>query len=287
MDGKFVILKVANLSNFEGKVMRSSLHFRQAFVSQFGLLFKDWRTTVITGLILVLLSLIAGWIPDGLTAIVFDGEREKGIKMLSFSLVLLALLLLFGWWVSKRGNFDVNVKRPEKKKVLILFLSPVRGREEDLALLKELSFQAVDSSPFRSWEMPLRAVAYHAEKLEKLIVLTSPQSSQQFPLFKRLLTSFFKENLRLLPILERAEEVRVNDFEDIEEVFGALNAIYKRLVKEGYKDKDVMLDVTGGQKTVSIAGAFMTLYRGREFQYISTNDKENIKSYDVEFVPED
>ncbi|RUM42703.1 MAG: hypothetical protein DSY35_04920 [Desulfurobacterium sp.] len=267
--------------------MRSSLHFRQAFISQFGLLFKDWRTTVITGFILVLLSLIAGWIPDGLTAIVFDGEREKGIKMLSFSLVLLALLLLFGWWVSKRGNFDVNVKRPEKKKVLILFLSPVRGREEDLALLKELSFQAVDSSPFRSWEMPLRAVAYHAERLEKLIVLTSPQSSQQFPLFKKLLTSFFKENLRLLPILERAEEVRVNDFEDIEEVFGALNAIYKRLVREGYKDKEVILDVTGGQKTVSIAGAFMTLYRGREFQYISTNDKESIKSYDVEFAPED
>ncbi|TCK06211.1 hypothetical protein [Phorcysia thermohydrogeniphila] len=269
--------------------LRSSLHFRQAFISQFGLLFKDWRTTVITGFVLVLLSLIAGWIPDGLTAFLFDGEREKGIKMLAISLGLLAFLLLLGWWVSKRGNFDVNVKKPEKKKVLVLFLSPVRGKEEDLTSLVsgELSFKAVDGSPFRNWEVPLRAIAYHGEKLERLIVLTSPQSSKQFALFKKLASSFFKGDSRLLSVLEKAQEVKINDFEDIEEVFGALNSIYQRLSEDGYKDRDVIVDVTGGQKTVSIAGAFMTLYRGREFQYISTNDKENIKSYDIEFVPED
>ena len=273
--------------------LRSSLHFRQAFVSQFGLLFKDWRTTVITGFVIILLSLIAGWIPDGLTALFFDGEKEKGIKMLSVSLSLLAFLLLLGWWVSKKGSFDVSVKKPEKKKVLVLFLSSLRGKEEDFQkdltslISRELSFKDVNATSLRNWEMPLRAIAYHGEKLEKLIVLTSPQSSKQFALFKELAFSFFKKNPKLLSVLENVQEVKINDFEDIEEVFGALNTLYQRLNKEGYKDKDVIVDVTGGQKTVSIAGAFMTLYRGREFQYISTNDKENIKSYDIEFVPED
>ncbi len=42
----------------------------------------------------------------------------------------------------------------------------------------------------------------------------------------------------------------------------------------------MIIDVTGGQKPTSIAGALMTLYYDREFQYVSTQNYK-VKSYDV------
>ena len=77
------------------------------------------------------------------------------------------------------------------------------------------------------------------------------------------------------------------DFEDIDLMVAILHDLYKNLAKDGYKDRDIIVDVTGGQKTNGIAGAvFAVLVRDRRFQYASTNNVRNLRSYDVLYADE-
>lgn len=71
------------------------------------------------------------------------------------------------------------------------------------------------------------------------------------------------------------------DFKDVKEVFNVIEDFYKR---PDIKPKDVLVDITGGQKTNSIAGGIATLAVGRRFQYIGTNDKQ-VNAYDVGYFP--
>ncbi|WP_035586466.1 hypothetical protein [Hippea jasoniae] len=63
--------------------------------------------------------------------------------------------------------------------------------------------------------------------------------------------------------------------------------IFDKLKQDGIKNKDVILDITGGQKIASTAAAFMTLlYPDREFEYVSTSNYQ-IKAFDIEIVKND
>ena len=66
------------------------------------------------------------------------------------------------------------------------------------------------------------------------------------------------------------------------EVFNVIEDFYK---KPGIKPKEVLVDITGGKKTNSIAGGIATLAMGRMFQYIGTNDKQ-VTAYDVGHFPD-
>ncbi len=46
-------------------------------------------------------------------------------------------------------------------------------------------------------------------------------------------------------------------------------------------EEDIIIDVTGGQKTTSIAGAVITLNSQVSFQYVQTNEPYKIMAYDV------
>ena len=266
-------------------------HIRKAFVSQFGIFFKDGKAAAISGLVILLISLVSGWIPDGfseiLSAIFFEGNLLKGVVQLVFGLSILFTLIYCAHRFSKEGEFEVYTDTPEKKKVLVPFLSSI-GKKTNGDLMKEIeqlevdSFEHLNSSPLRSWRMPLEAIKYHLPKLEKIVVITSPESSEQLDAFKKLVQKFFVGH----PL--SIEEKKVPSFENVKELFRALNEVYRSLKDEDkYRDKDVIIDITGGQKINSIAGAFMTLlYSNREFQYVSTNSFE-VKSYDVMLVSKD
>ena len=267
-------------------------------MSQFGLFFKDGKTAIATALVIVGLSIVAGWIPDGLSEILFEGNWKKGFFMFGMGIFILSLLTFYAWKYSKEGKFEAFDNVPDKKKVLILFLSaiaPGGNPKEAQTLMEEVKnipdkevipfkekVVLVQNNPLlRSWRMPLEAIEHHQQKLEKLILITSPQSSNQLVAFKELINRFFGKKITNILI-----EAEVSNFENIKEIFNTLDKIYEDLEKEGYKNKDVIIDVTGGQKTNSIAGAFMTLLYDREFQYISTNTKE-LKSYDVRLITDD
>jgi len=106
-----------------------------------------------------------------------------------------------------------------------------------------------------------------------LIVITSRESSKQFEAFKQLVGNIFKNRFDI-------EEIGMENFESVERLFNSINQIYEKLNLENYRDKDIIIDITGGQKPNSIAAALMTIYYRREFQYISTKDYK-VKSYDI------
>ncbi len=206
--------------------------------------------------------------------------------MFVIAIIFLLLVLWTAKWIIHPYKYAVVSEDPSKKRALILFLSNVRGNQEKLEkLLNELKkveqlegkLKELNNTDFRSWRMPLEAVKYHLGKLEKVIVITSNSSSEQFNMFSKLLEEFFPEkNIKL-------EEIKAGNFEDFNQVQEAIEKAYKKLKTDGIKEKDTILDITGGQKIVSIVGALLSLNPGREFEYVSTTNY-SVKSYDVEIV---
>ncbi|MEO2069463.1 MAG: hypothetical protein ABGX27_08180 [Desulfurobacteriaceae bacterium] len=279
------------------KLNRSSVHIKRAFISQFGMFFRDKSTAFWTGLIFLALSIVAGWIPDGLEKILFEKDKRSGIFLFISGLIILIVLGYLGVKYSHESKFEVYDEEPEKKKILIPFLSVINKGEnivDSQTLLEEIE-KIPDNLPLeekieviqqnsllRKWRMPIEAIKYHQPKLEKIIVITSSQSLEQVPAFKELVKKCFGESFE-----KKIVKKLVSDFENIKELFNVLDDVYSEIRKEGYRDKDAIIDITGGQKINSIAGAFMTsFYNDREFQYVSTQNHK-IKSYDVRLIVDD
>ncbi|SMO71300.1 CRISPR-associated protein (Cas_Cas02710) [Balnearium lithotrophicum] len=263
-------------------------HFRRAFISQIGFLFKDKKTAFITGFIISLLSIVAGWIPDGLNEFFFEKDA-KGIILFGIAIFILTILILCAYKLSEELEYDIYEEEPEKRKVLILFLSDNKPNkdqiEEIIQSLKEISnleekIEKIQNSDIKNWRMPLEAIKFHLPKLEKIIVVTSPSSSKKFNLFRLLSETVFNKKLNFV-------EKKAADFESVKHIFNLIRKTFEELEKENYKDKDIIIDVTGGTKPVSIAGALTTsYYPSRKFQYISNVDY-SVKSYDVRLISRD
>jgi len=279
------------------RLNKSTVHIKRAFVSQFGIFFKDWKTALSIAIVSVALSLVAGWIPDGLSEIIsakffHNGDITRGTLLFVFGLSILGILIIVGWKLSEEARYDVSEDFPDKKKVLIPFLSNARGSEknilDEIEKLRELStveekIERVNELPsIKSWRMPLEAIKYHKPKLERVVVITSDKSSKHFNAFKELVKEVFGKE-----VSDMLVEKKVKSFENIKELFNALNEIYKELREDKFRDRDTIIDITGGQKTSSVAAAFMTAYYSdREFEYVSTEDY-TVKSYDVRLITND
>ena len=333
---------------------------KRVLSSQFGNIFRSEATTLMFGIFLFLTSLIAGWIPDGLAALIFDHNYIQGLVMLGISIGLLILVLWGAYHYRQNLRWDFDSRKADKKKVLILFLSKpncpppqeeynkkldndndnnsnnsnakkdshlkdkkekmdqnnkqitvadskktntpnttkdsLKSCDEDLIKLKNLRkrnikefFKELNNSKYRSWEMPIRAIKHHCSEngpLKKVIVFTSEASDEFFDQFKDLLPEeVCHGDVEITNHkIESSQEEKA--FEDIKAVAKAINDIYEKLLNEGYTNKDIIVDITGGQKVNSIAAALIAALEDIEFQYISTNDKE-IKAYRVVLVKED
>ncbi|MBI5780573.1 MAG: hypothetical protein HZA65_02745 [Rhodocyclales bacterium] len=66
------------------------------------------------------------------------------------------------------------------------------------------------------------------------------------------------------------------------EIISLLNDLVNEAKEDGYQEKDIMIDITGGQKTASVAGALVTLHHSElEFQYVGTNAPYVTKSFNA------
>jgi hypothetical protein len=170
---------------------------------------------------------------------------------------------------------------PNKKKNLILFLSALNENSPDPSQIKTFSDFDKIKIP---WQMPVIAINYHLPVLENVFVVLSEKSKNNFEDFKDLVNRLFPDkNINIIPI---GKEKDIN-FENFEDVNNILENVYNDL-KEKYhaKDRDIILDVTSGQKIISIVGAMQTLLTpDREFQYVSTSDYQ-VKSFDVRYHEE-
>jgi hypothetical protein len=169
-----------------------------------------------------------------------------------------------------------------------------------------------------SWRIPLEAIAYHAEarsgaaagRLREVIVIPSADRAgaagvtsgtyHDLPLFCQLLETLRNSTpmmspfsvrglkdlldtcgVQLLPARDYSAGV---DFESALAMVNALTDAYDALTRLDFPDKDILVDVTGGQKVPTVAGAVVALAEGRRFQYVSTHDYL-VRTYDVTYMP--
>lgn len=241
---------------------------RKSVESILGSNYFSWWAIFCTVIILIIIA----WIPDGFTSLIW-GNRLKGV--IEFG-VALCLLIIIVFYVKRNtaAHYIVEVNQAPSKQTrhLVLFLSDMQQKEIEEILQDPTTI----TKGRKKWEMPYLAVQYHRH-LESLYVITSDSTTKQFPLFRTFIRQAFPE--RTLSV----EELTPGgiDFEDIASVFNGIEDFYHT---RGIHKNDVLVDVTGGQKTNSIAGAIATLSVDRKFQYISARTK-GVNSYDVGYFP--
>jgi len=209
-------------------------------------------------------------------------------------------------------------QEPAKREVLFWFLSTLNpeiisknpsgipsGFEPTWNLAEDTkSLKAMQVRPQWNWEMALHSINHHLPKLRVLLLIVSPESARE----ARLLVSFLRkyhelDSLRIY-LLARQENgspkiaVIQNDDTEIPSAFGwdfehfveLTNAIKTALNKNQWptgedqkriRDRNIMIDFTGGQKVTSVVAAIMTFNRPVGTQYVSTRSRR-IFGYDLE-----
>ncbi|MDQ7055057.1 MAG: hypothetical protein Q9M89_00535 [Persephonella sp.] len=239
--------------------------------------FLNWKTF----LFIVAFSVSLSWIGDGIYEIVKKYlPAYYFVFLLTAGLVIASVLFLYvKHQMNRLGNTDIDVqpKEPDKKRVLILFLS----HANDIDSAKNISSFEDFKNVKLNWEISAIAIKHHLPALKEVIVITSDMSAPQFDTFKEMIHRIFPDDVFTINRYENAV-----DFENVEQVYDSLKEIYRTLKKEKKikRNADFIVDVTGGQKIPSVAGAIFTLAaEGREFQYVSTRTKKVI-GFDVLMV---
>ncbi len=241
------------------------------------------------------LFVAGGWLPVGMVDFIEYLRGDWSLWSFNYQLVAsIAILIGFGLKLKKivnpPGKIKVSDDPPAPVKVLGVFLSSfelfgnpqihgqiIKGKERD-SLETALSEHTLKKETLdgTKWEMPLKAIDFHKSRIETLYLFTSSGvkgTSQVSDLFVRAVKALY-------PGISVKELVPGGvDFQNIEEVFEAVENLYTDAAAHGYKEKDVLVDITGGMKPNSIAASIATLAAGRKFQYVS--EDKIVRSYDV------
>lgn len=128
-----------------------------------------------------------------------------------------------------------------------------------------------------NWQQFLRSLRRHRETLESVYLIGSTQSWPFLEDAEKLLHHVLPRNVRVFH-----PEEAVN-FEDVRQLMGEIKSAVRKLRSEddSLSDRDVVIDVTGGQKSTSVAGAVVTLNSDLKFQYVQTNEPYDVLLYDV------
>lgn len=164
--------------------------------------------------------------------------------------------------------------------------------KEDIELLQETKFQW-------SWQQILRGVCHHYNSAKYIYIIGSDDtykteiingitekvkdkdgSFMYLDNAKSLLLAYKKD------LVIETHETSVN-FENFNALRSALATSIRwmrttdELKREVVNDKDMVIDITGGQKTASITGAMVTLDNNLTFQYVQTGGDNKVISFDV------
>jgi len=209
-----------------------------------------------------------------IATIVYDISKKcLGDNLAYTVLIIFALSILFTLFIyskklqqefSEDDNIDINAVSERPKKVLILFLSTVHNDFYN-TLTDSINKETIDEwlGGRNSWKMPYSSINGHKSTLEKIYILTSPESSSQYNQFKKLIKKSHKREFEM-------KELLIQDINDIEEYNSIFNKIYSEC--EIYSENDIVIDATSGTKLFSIAGSYFALSSEKMIQYINTND---------------
>ncbi len=209
-----------------------------------------------------------------IAAIIYDlSKKFFGDNLAYFVLFIVSLGVLFVLFIHSKklqrdfateDNIDINAVSERSKKVLILFLSTVKDEQYN-TLIDSLNKNTIDKwlGGFNSWKMPHSSINGHKSTLEKIYILTSPESSKQYNQFKKLIHKSHKREFEM-------KELLIQNINDIDEYNSTFNEIYNEC--QIYSEDDIVIDATSGIKLFSIAGSYFALSSEKMIQYIDTND---------------
>lgn len=221
--------------------------------------------------VLIVVIFILTWLPDGMSGILEDYTAWLG--WLQFCS---ALLMLFVTYLYLKNNIrmlpvTIDIKGSKKAKVLIIFLSSNKEADEAAAC------RSIESLERNNYRMPLVAIDHHRSRLKKIIVACSKDSCHQFDRFKECVSN-------VLPDFDASiiEVKNLDSFEDAKGIYDFLDDTFRELAGQKFREKEIVIDVTGGQKIVSIAACIYALPNDREIEYVSTTDY-GVKTYDIKY----
>ena len=262
--------------------------------------------TIIILIVFFLLSL--GWFTNATYALIIDWFTDStnwlknwkiNMGLASVFPMLLFIFIIYARFASSHLTVKVHQnKKPCKVKGLILFLSPCKDKEKFIDMIlqeeykhnllnldedskKELFFQ-------NSWRMPFEAIAYHLSTLEYIVIIPSTKTYCLISDFKTVLRHLLPEQYNQLAVKSNGKFDKKDfptgvDFEDMEASVEVIHEAYQFLLNQKIRNTEILIDITGGQKTTTIAGAAIALDAGRQFQYVSTQDYK-VRTYDVTYL---
>lgn len=239
-------------------------------LTAFGTLELNWKTV----LIFVTLLFPLAWIPDGIGNIL---DSPPKYMLGAIQLVSSCVIILIWVVIANRNKIDpsqvmdVQVEESTGAKGLILFLS---SNPKHMDCLIQNSIDDISNN----YKMPLVALRHHADSLQKVIVIASSESFSEYAIFYKVVEKFLPEIAPKLSLHFKNDL----DFENAEEVYNTLSSVYNEIKIDIKKEKDIFIDVTGGQKIISIVGAIFALPLDRNIQYVSGTNYQ-VKLYDIRY----
>lgn len=218
--------------------------------------------------ILFMLSMVS-WFGDN----IFSIEKVEGfifalnsfLNIFSFGLIYLIL------YPDKKYK-DKSELLPEARKVLIMALSywgPYKERSDEIKeeMKKKLNEEKIDSN----WELPIRAVLHHREKIEKVIFLATNKSGEEehWNKFIETLRYVARERYNFDIDKIRIEKIEV-DFNDHGEIMSALRQKIKEIKRE-YKDDEISVNISSGTSAVTMCLTIFALEDRRQIEYFTQN----------------
>ena len=208
-----------------------------------------------------------------------DYFREK-----EYFLALTSLINIFNVGILFIRFYPLESRKNENtKKVLIMALSEFKGKEESFKeeLEKGLLGQERLSS---NWELPLRHIYEYRNTLEKIFFITSTQSyedKEKFLKFLEIVLPDFKDKV----IFENGI-----DFNDFEQIKKKLISVMDKIKDEGYKDEDLVVNISGGTSAMTLGLTLFALEQGRlitYFEQLPPTEKKAAKLIEFDVNKED
>jgi hypothetical protein len=130
------------------------------------------------------------------------------------------------------------------------------------------------------WQQMLRGLRVHAAKLEHVYLIGSSDTSSMDGSFRSINHAERLINHYCPKVVVHKHPTPVH-FEDFNALMKNIGVALEKLIQAGFNEQDIVIDITGGQKTTSIAGAVVTFNSQVTFQYVQTDDPYDVLIYDV------
>lgn len=252
----------------------------------------------------VWLALLGGsWAADGFRDLVFgEAGAAKSWSAGAFMAFSAALFVLSSLWLyAQRREFagartiSQTDATPHRSLVLLVSASNLALASGDppspmtvsdgvrkVTLKGESLIDDIDAlsilNPRWNWQQILRAVAPHPPRLKRVRLMGSPGGEGSFAQLDRCAAIL----RRYLPDVAIVPIPSAVSFDDLDALVGAIRAVILEETAHSMKEHQILIDVTGGKKMTSVAGAVATLNGYVKIQYVDTEPPLfKVSVYDV------